>query len=339
MMINQTSSRAVINWNSFSISQAQSAQFILPSASGAKLNRVTGADLSSIYGMLQSNGRLYLINPNGILIGATGIIDTKGFSGSTRDISTDAFMRSGDLQFSGNSVGNIVNLGSIRALDGDVSLLANRVVNRGSISASGTVGLAGGNEILIKGADQAGGSVYVGSGSGSVRNSGSITASIAELKAAGGNQFAPATGAVRQDGRAFLTGRSSGPAIVNTGVITARNADGSGGCVRMAANNGTVALSGKIDASSATSAGGNVRVEAPEIKLTAANVDASGATGGGTINIGGGFGGRDSLITNAQNVTVDAASFLRAAATVIGDAGKITVWAKGLTTFDGKISA
>ena len=53
------------------------------SASSAVLNRVVGADISQIHGQLLSNGRVFLINPAGILIGAGAVIDTAGFVGST----------------------------------------------------------------------------------------------------------------------------------------------------------------------------------------------------------------------------------------------------------------
>jgi filamentous hemagglutinin family protein len=66
--VTQTTDRAVIDWQSFNISAGESVRFDQPSAQSAVLNRVTGAQLSSLQGSLTANGQLYLVNPNGILI-------------------------------------------------------------------------------------------------------------------------------------------------------------------------------------------------------------------------------------------------------------------------------
>ena len=63
------------------------------------LNR--NGNLSSIYGNLQANGNIYLINPNGVLIGASGVIDVNSFIASTSNVSNSAFMGGGDLIFKG----------------------------------------------------------------------------------------------------------------------------------------------------------------------------------------------------------------------------------------------
>src|SRR5277367_1527222 len=60
---------SIINWLSFSISANEITRFIQQSASSIVLNRVTGIDPSLILGELQSNGRVVLINPNGITFG------------------------------------------------------------------------------------------------------------------------------------------------------------------------------------------------------------------------------------------------------------------------------
>jgi len=74
---------AIIHWQGFSIGASEVTRFTQQSASSAVLNRVVGADISQIQGQLLSNGRVFLINPAGILIGAGAVIDTAGFVGST----------------------------------------------------------------------------------------------------------------------------------------------------------------------------------------------------------------------------------------------------------------
>jgi filamentous hemagglutinin family protein len=61
---------AIINWKSFSIARDEATRFAQQSPSSAVLNRVVGGDPSQILGALQSNGRVFLINPNGIVFGA-----------------------------------------------------------------------------------------------------------------------------------------------------------------------------------------------------------------------------------------------------------------------------
>jgi len=91
MTINN-SANAIINWKGFSIGSGETARFIQPSALSAVLNRVTGGDPSKILGALQSNGKLLLINPNGILFGPNARVDVNGLIASTLNISNEDFL-------------------------------------------------------------------------------------------------------------------------------------------------------------------------------------------------------------------------------------------------------
>ena len=116
---------AIINWQSFGINPGEITQFIQQSANSAVLNRVIGQDPSALLGELQSNGQVYLVNPNGIVVGQNAVIDTAGFIASTLSISDEDFKR-GELNFSdeGNA-GGIVNRGFIKVgQDGNVLLVA-----------------------------------------------------------------------------------------------------------------------------------------------------------------------------------------------------------------------
>ena len=71
------SAGAILNWNKFGVAVGDTTHFQQTSASSAVLNRVlAGAPISEIYGTLSSNGRVWLINPSGILVGASGRVDT-----------------------------------------------------------------------------------------------------------------------------------------------------------------------------------------------------------------------------------------------------------------------
>ena len=91
----------VIHWNGFSIAANEIARFQQQSASSAVLNRVIGQDPSAILGQLQSNGRVFLINPNGILFGAGARVDVSGLVASTLNISDQDFLQ-GRMRFTGD---------------------------------------------------------------------------------------------------------------------------------------------------------------------------------------------------------------------------------------------
>ena len=83
MVIGQNSAKAVVNWQDFSIGKGARVDIRQPSSKAAMLNRVTGTATSSIAGQLNANGQVFLINPNGIVIGKTGEVRTGGFAASS----------------------------------------------------------------------------------------------------------------------------------------------------------------------------------------------------------------------------------------------------------------
>ena len=97
--ITQASQSAVVNWQSFSVGQGSAVNIQQPNSTAALLNRVTGDTPSTIAGSITSNGQVYLVNPNGIAITSTGIVNTGGgFVASTLGIS-DADFQSGKRSF------------------------------------------------------------------------------------------------------------------------------------------------------------------------------------------------------------------------------------------------
>src|ERR1700678_2987566 len=94
--VNQSSSHGIINWQGFSIGQGNTVLF--NNGSGATLNRVTGRQLSQIDGSLKATGSVYLINPQGIVIGPSGQVIANGsFIASTRDGRNSRFITSNAL--------------------------------------------------------------------------------------------------------------------------------------------------------------------------------------------------------------------------------------------------
>jgi filamentous hemagglutinin family protein len=294
--VNQSSSHGIINWQGFSIGAGNTVLF--NNGNGATLNRVTGGQLSQIDGSLKATGSVYLINPQGIVIGPSGQVIANGsFVASTRDVSNNAFMSGQPFSASGTSNGSIINQGVITSNTGDAILVGQSVTNTGSISApNGTVGLAAGNEITLQ---PAGGDsrIAISGGTGSVTNSGNLKAAQAELNAAGGNVYAlvennggavSATGTANVNGHVWLTAGGTGTVTI-AGAVNAQNANGSGGDVTVRGYN--IALPGAINASatSASGAGGSVSVVASNSTSVSGAISARGSASGngGTVETSG----------------------------------------------------
>ena len=117
----------------------------MPSSSSVQLDRVTGGlGPSQILGSLWSNGRVFLVNPDGMLFGAGATVNTAGFLATTHDISNADFM-AGKYNFSlpGNPTASVVNLGTITASNaGFAALVAPGVRNSGTITANARHGRA-----------------------------------------------------------------------------------------------------------------------------------------------------------------------------------------------------
>ncbi len=136
MNVAQQTQNLFINWDVFSIGKDEEVQFTGPQ-NFAVLNRVVGHDASKIYGKINANnnGNVYLINPNGILIGDDAVINTGSFIASTKDFTdVQSFINTGKVNFLGDAQGNIVNLGAIKAdhieMHGDTISLKAADVNR-----------------------------------------------------------------------------------------------------------------------------------------------------------------------------------------------------------------
>ena len=306
MTLNQASQSAIVNWQSFNVGSGESLRINQNSASAAMLARVVGNAPSSILGSIQANGRLYLVNPRGVIIGKDAVIDTASFVATTLNISDQEFLKGGALSFSGNSTASIENLGTVRANNGNVMLFAFTVKNSGTLQApNGTVGLAAGNEVLLASPDAPDFLVRVAEpvdAKTGVENTGLIEGVQAQLQAAGGSLYelainqagtVRATGSQIQNGRVILT--AGGGSVQVSGTVSAHNADGSGGEILVGgdshgtnpgiadAANTTVAPGAVLDASSETPIGngGKVVVWADGTTLYSGAIVANGGKLGG----------------------------------------------------------
>src|SRR5579883_3275811 len=116
--VDQTSNNAIIDWRSFSIGTGELVNFNQPGAASSTLNRVTSNEASVLEGQLTANGRVFLVNPNGILISSTAQINVGGLVATTSDIANANF-KAGKYAFdrAGRPSASIVNQGHITVRD------------------------------------------------------------------------------------------------------------------------------------------------------------------------------------------------------------------------------
>ena len=327
MVIDQTSGKAIINWNSFSIGAGESVRFNQPSASSIALNRVLGNTRSEIFGSLTANGQIFLVNPNGVLMARGAEVSASGFLASSLGI-TDGDFLAGRYSFTRGAIaGPVINEGSILTPGGHTALLAPNIVNNGLIAARlGSVALAAGDRVTLD-----------FHGDGLLR----VTVDEATLTAAIKN-----SGSITADGGQVILTAKSANALLDTvlnneGVIRADTLVDRNGVIALESSSGITSNSGSLLArgQNAGGTGGTVSVTSPNVLLTSTAVaDASGMAGGGNVFIGGNWQGQGPL-ANAQNTYVAQGAQLKADAQHIGNGGEIVVWADNATRFYGDISA
>ncbi|WP_245476509.1 MBG domain-containing protein [Mesorhizobium sp. M7A.F.Ca.CA.004.09.1.2] len=292
------------------------------------LNRVTGGTKSTISGQLNANGQVFLVNPNGIAISKTGKVSAAGFVGSSLGISDEDF-EAGKLEFEGKGASAAVaNQGAISiGRGGYAALIGGSVDNAGSITVPlGKVGLGSGEKAALD-----------------LSGDGFLQVSV-PTRADGSNALVSNSGRISADGglvelKAAAVRNAARQAVNMSGVIEARTVSGQSGAIVLGGDEGSVEITGTLDASAkAGGKGGKVTVTGRKLKLKAAKVDASGKNGGGTVKIGGDKQGSGTL-QHAVTTEIDAKTTISADATGTGDGGTVIVWSDEQTKFAGKISA
>lgn len=335
---------AIVNWQAFSIGASELTRFIQQSSSSAVLNRVIGADISQIQGQLLSNGRVFLINPAGIVVGPGAVVDTAGFVASTLNM-LDADFLAGKLKFQGDAgSGSIINQGWIRTgYGGRVILVAPQIENSGLIhTPGGELILAAGQKLTITSLDLEGVQFEVQAPTDSVVNLGKLLADGGAVGVFAGTLRH--SGEIRANalvydeaGRVVLKAQND----VQVAAGSTTSADGkTGGAVTFQSAGGLTRVAGNISATGSAGAGGSVQLLGNRVSVMEnAVVDASGSTRGGQILVGGDYQGSNPNIQNSSNTFVGLAATLRADATQSGDGGRIIVWSDDKTQFYGNLSA
>ena len=343
VQINQASDKAIINWQSFNISSDETTRFVQPNAGSVALNRIDPQQgASQIFGHIQANGQIILVNQAGIYFGSGSRVDVTGIIASTSDITNENFL-AGYYSFDQKSSlynGSIINKGTIIAADhGLVALLGSAISNEGLVQAQlGNVVLASGNKFTV-GFD----------------NTGMINFTVDEATATAGvdqnstilKNAVSNRGIIIADGGTILMAAKSVQGVMDRvinmeGVTQARSVQEKNGVIIFAGDNqGVTYVSGTVDASGIQSGetGGVVQVLGNYIHLDgSAKINVSGDLEGGEIYIGGSYQGKGPL-QNASTTYVAYDVNLHADAITNGNGGKIIAWADIATGFDGTLSA
>jgi filamentous hemagglutinin family protein len=283
--IDQVSDRMVIEWADFSIGQGETVNFDQPDAASIALNRVIGSTPSSIFGSLTANGRVFLVNQAGITFGSGSQIDVGALVATTLDIGNTEFMDGDSLNFSGSGTGQVVNEGVITLSQGGYAVLA----------------------------------------APSVRNTGSIQASLGTVVLAAGDALTldlASTGLV-----GYQIGTVNGTQVENNGSIFA--------------NNGTVYLDAAVAsnvAASVVNQQGQINAESfsmgPDgaIHIRGGNIDQNGE-----LRTGGSIGRGDISVIAEGDLYIGNDSSIIAGG--FSDGGRIALVGRGTATIEGNIDA
>ncbi|MGA8614400.1 MAG: filamentous hemagglutinin N-terminal domain-containing protein, partial [Xanthobacteraceae bacterium] len=316
--INQSTNQAIINWNTFSVGRGDTVNFNQPSAASSTLNRVLGSTPSWIAGTINAPGTVLLINPNGIEITKSGVVNTGSFAASTLNI-TDSDYLSGLYKFTGNGgSAGVINNGRINTADGGfAALLGGQVSNNGIISARlGFVALGAGEEATL---DLSGdGFLSVGVPSTElgklVNANGALVRNRGKIIADGGTVFLSAATAAN-----ILRNAVNIPGSIRTNSVGVHN-----GRIVINGGGGTVTVTGKL------AANGNKKKSGGSIAIAGNDINVSG-----TLSANGGSGGTISLIGG---------SALTLAGTLMaqgyrGEGGEIDLTANNVTLTGATVNA
>ncbi len=238
--VNQKSEDVVIDWSSFNIGSGQTTQFVQPNAQAIAVNRIGDANASQILGTLDANGRVVLINGDGLLFGKNSQVNVGSLIATSTD-GSDSDVLSGKFTQAGKQDARIVNQGQIVVgTNGVVALVAPNVTNTGTVNAKlGTVALGAANKFTV---DFAGDGLVSFAAQGDVNarasavNTGLLSGANVSMTAHAANGIA--TGVVDM-----------------RGVIEAQGVQNVGGTIYLDAGNGTLTTTGTLNAAGTTGGG------------------------------------------------------------------------------------
>ncbi|MEQ8999556.1 MAG: CHAT domain-containing protein [Coleofasciculus sp. B1-GNL1-01] len=334
------------SFQQFGLNPEEVANFLANPDLNNILSRVVGGDASVINGLIQVTGgnpNLYIMNPAGIILGPSSQLNVPGdFAVTTADaigfgdnlwfnaIGENDYQNlvgtPNQFAFDVPEAGSIVNAGDLAVSEGkNLTLLAGNVVNTGNLTAPGgsitVAAVPGSNLVKIS------------------RPGGLLSLEVEPPRTPEGDLLPVQPGDLAE----LLTGSGE---EVDTGVEVNESGDvqlaDTG--VTLPQETGVAIVSGEINVSNvgtpspSSSTGGEINVIGNKVGLIAANLDASGSHGGGTVRIGGGEKGLEA-IPNADVTLISEDTRINADALDEGKGGRIIAWSDQTTRTYGDISA
>lgn len=322
--VSTSSTRNIINWSSFDLSSGESITFSRTGSNSTDtyyvFNKVTGLSATSMDGAISAgtNGIIYLVNPNGVVIGSNGTVVTGGFFVSALDIS-GSFQENIDLTFTGS--GTVTVNGSITTTSADAICLGYRVVtgSSSSITAAGTTALGAGSDIIYQPSDaeriyiQTAGTQSTGTG---IDHQGALYGGSIMVKA---------------DGNIYSL------AINQRGTIQATSCSSSNGRIKLIADpktnsRGALEMSGSISRACSTGTGPTVEIYGHSLALqNGSSIDVSGVTGG-SVTIG-----TSSTANLSEHVYIHSGASITSTGTT-GNGGAIDIYGGSSTLLLGSVT-
>ncbi len=329
-IINQASKKLALDWQTFNVGANESVLFNQPSRSAVALNRILDQNPSQIFGRINSNGQIFLINTHGIIFGATAQVNVGGLLASTLDLTPKDFL-AGNYSLNAAAVGaGVVNHGLIQAASGgSVSLVGGSVLNDGLIFANyGSINLDGAAHAVLD---------FDGNGLINIQITGELKQRLDAREAAVTNKGTLSA----EDGTVVLQASAAKDLFTNlvnnSGVVDASGISTDGGVVRLVANGGDVIQCRQHQGVRRARRQCTTAVRS-ERECHRQDIDASGNLGGGSIRVGGGYQGGEGL-QRAAVTYVGPDAILNADARRSGDGGSVVVWSDVATGFMGNIFA
>ena len=287
---------AVLNWQTFNIAAGEKTIFNQPSPTSIAWNHVSDPNPSQIFGTIQANGVVVLLNSSGFYFGPNSFVSAAGLVVSTANCPPPQ-NGGGIWEFNGPPpLASIINYGTIKVGNGGSAfLIADKVENHGDIAApGGTIGLVAGQTVtLSERPDGRGMSMEVTLPAGSVNNYGNLIADAGTIalnaKVVNQNGFIQANSVQNQNGVIELVAADS----LNLGANSTIQANGDassggsvGGSVTLKSDNSFSDETGSFVGVAGGANGGNggqIEVSAPKMPSIHTRMDATarnGAKGG-----------------------------------------------------------
>jgi len=330
-LVTQETSTLAIDWQSLNLAVDETLRFEQPSSESMALNTIFDQQPTQIFGQIEANGRVFLMNPNGIIFGTTARINVGALIAGAFQLDFESLHDNGEFPFT-TGTGLVENAGQIVTGEGgSVALIGQTVINSGEIRAQlGKIHL-----------------LSTGAATLSFDSDGLIQFSIQQeiLENTLGSESAVLnSGVLQADGGYVLLEAHAANAVYsqvvnNEGIIQANRITNEGGVIRLEGVGGNVINSGTLSAIGVGDAsGGEISLMGDRVGVFAnAMIDASGNTGGGHIAIGGYRKGAGDNVSEFTQVVSD--TQIRADAIEHGDGGEIIIWANDTSWAAGTVSA